>query len=341
MGKGKMAVVLGAFYGLMVGSSLGAVSDEYAFQTSEFMRSTQYRAPDAMDIASADGAYSAPNIAWDEGGRVGTDWFIDEQHWADDVVCAGIAQNDVNAIQRGLLMFAWGFAQQQPDGSFLCTDQFHATAFFVEGVSHACLMLEKSPFARTYGQQIKTLKAQVLKSARWMNEPSVAAAAAITDAPFTHRRYLNGAALGETGVLCNVSDLIRAAAAYIATGESQQWSNGVNPEKGGWDSSYQALGLKYAARYYFVVAQSQALSAMGINGENWETTMILPSGAVSVVGNTRTGSCQERDHLGNCKGVSYDSVYESFYQWYLISGDANYETLASKIFNYFLANVAS
>jgi hypothetical protein len=152
---------------------------------------------------------------------------------------------------------------------------------------------------------------------------------------------LNAAALGETGVLCNVPDLIRASAAYVATGESEQWANGVNPEKGGWDSSYQALGLKYAARYYVVVAQSQALSAMGINGENWETTMILPSGAVSVVGNTRTGSCQERDHLGNCKGVSYDSVYESFYEWYLISGDTSYQTLASKIFNYFLAYVAS
>ena len=91
----------------------------------------------------------------------------------------------------------------------------------------------------------------------------------------------------------------------------------------------------------YVVAESQALSAMGINGENWETTMILPSGAVSIVGNTRTGSCQERDHLGNCKGVSYDSVYESFYEWYLISGDTSYQTLASKVFNYFLTYVAS
>jgi hypothetical protein len=341
MGMGKMAIALGAFYSLTVCVSLGAVSDEYAFQTSDFMRTTQYRAPDVIDLASADGAYSAPNIAWDQNGRVGTDWFIDEQHWADDVVCAGIAHNDVNAIRRGLLMFAWGFAQQQSDGSFLCTDQFHATAFFVEGAAHAGLMLEQSPFARTYEPQIKTLKNQVLKSARWMNEPSVAAAAAITDAPYTHRRYLNAAALGETGVLCNVPDLTRAAAAYITTGESQQWSNGVNPEKGGWDSSYQALGLKYAARYYFVVASSPALMTMGVNGENWETTMVLPSGAVSVVGNTRTGSCQERDHLGNCKGVSYDSVYESYYAWYLISGNADYQDLASKIFSYFLTNVAS
>lgn len=172
-----------------------------------------------------------------------------------------------------------------------------------------------------------------------MNQ-GVAAAAAVTDAPYTHRRYLNAAALGETGVLCNVPDLIRASAAYITMGESQQWSNGVNPEKGGWDSSYQALGLKYAARYYFVVASSPALLAMGVNGENWETTMVLSSGAVSVVGNTRTGSCQERDHLGNCKGVSYDSVYESFYEWYMMSSDANYGALASKVFDYFLKYVA-
>jgi len=202
-------------------------------------------------------------------------------------------------------------------------------------------MLEKSPFANTYAQQIKTLKNQVLKSARWMNEPSVAAAAAITDAPFTHRRYLNAAALGETGVLCNVPDLIRASVSYITTGESQQWSNGVNPEKGGWDSSYQALGLKYAARYYFVVAQSKPLLTMGVDGENWETTMVLPNGAVSIVGNTRTGSWQERDHLGNCKGVSYESVYESYYAWYLISADTSYQTLAWKVFNYFVTYVAS
>ena len=334
-------LIRAALYALITGNSFGAVSDEYSFQTSPFMIATQYRAPNSINLAFQDGAFSAPNIVWDQGGRIGTNWHIDEQHWGDDVVCAGIARKNVTTINRGLLMFAWGFAQQQSDGSFRCGDAFHSTAFFVEAVAHSCLMLEHSPFSAAYAQQIKALKSQVLKSARWMIEPSVAAAAAITDAPFTHRRYLNAAALGETGILCGVPSLVRASKPFVTQGESEQWSNGVNPEKKGSDSSYQALGLKYASRYYQILDQSQALFAVFVSGEAWETGMVLPNGAVNIVGNTRTGSCQERDHLGNCKGVSYDSVYESFYSWYLISGDTNYQALAWKVYTYFLAYVAS
>jgi hypothetical protein len=315
--------------------AFGSLRDDFNFDTSAFMKSTAYRRPDhlAADIDPA-GAEAKVNIAWDQS-HTGK-WFIEEQRYGSDAVVGGIAQGDPIAIKRGLKILRWGFEQQQPDGSFACPDAFHSTSFFVEASAHACLLLNISPFAARYAEEVKWITLRLLKAALWMTGQSVEAEGRSANAPYAHRRYLVAAALGETGILTDNQFLINRSEAYIREGIGLQDPSGFNPEKGGYDWSYHAVGLVYAERYYDILAAGElksALYGMLQKGNDWLVTRVLPDGTIDPSGNTRTGEGQEKNRAGVIKTLSYGSAYRSFYHWSLISGDSAFARLANQVFS--------
>jgi len=318
---------------LLPNTSPGSVKDDLQFETSGFMKSTAYRRPDRVAAqAAADGAISPVNIKWDQD-HAGT-WYIEEQRYAADVICAGMAQHDLTAIERGLKGLHWGFEQQQPDGSFNCPDAFHSTSFFEEAAARACLLLSASGYAGQFASDIDWMKPRILKTAHWMIEPQVEEQGKKRNIPFTHRRYLVAAALGEAGVLSGDQTLIDHSKEYVREGIALQQPDGVNPEKGGPDCTYQGAGLYYAACYYNVVADDQlksTLRPMLEKGYAWLKNQVLPDGTIDVSGNTRVGGAPEHGRNGAPKKVNYGIIYRGFYQWSLISGDTDYAQLAEKV----------
>ncbi|MBV8098051.1 MAG: hypothetical protein JOZ31_02725 [Verrucomicrobia bacterium] len=311
----------------------GSITDDLKFETSDLMKKAAYHNPDriAADVA-ADGALGKVNIAWDQT-HTGI-WYIEEQRYGMDAVTAGIADDDAAAIDRGLKAFRWGFEQQQTDGSFSCPDAFHSTSFFVEATSHACLLLEASSFRDRYASQVDWLKPRILKAALWMINPAVEEAGRRHNARYTHRRYLVAAALGEAGVLCGNQTLIDKSKEYIREGVSLQSPAGYNPEKGGYDCSYHAVGLVFAERYCDVVADSETkkeLYPMLKRANEWLKTRIQPDGTIDPTGNTRTGLSQEKGRGGEYKKVSYAQTVRTFYRWSLMSDDPAYTQLADRV----------
>lgn len=318
-----------------VGAARGSASDgDYRFETSDFLKQTAYSRPSRVAAdPDASGALSRVNILWnrDHTGN----WFIEEQRYGGDAVDAGVAKNDSVAIDRGLKILRWGFEHQEPDGSFHCPDSFHSMSFFIESAAHASLVLRESPYAGKYAGEIEWMKPRLLKAAHWMTEPDKEEIGRQRNLPYTHRRYLVAAALGEVGVLCNEPALVKKSKEYIRDGISLQDSSGVNPEKGGYDASYQAVGLFYAERYYDWVADPQTeaqLSSMLQKGNDWLKKLIKEDGTINTNGDTRTGSGQELSRNGVPKTVNYGIVFRDFYHWYLISGDSSYQELAEKVF---------
>jgi hypothetical protein len=315
-------------------SGWASVADDMRFETSAFMQDTAYRHPEKIAADSApSGAESIINIQWDQthSGK----WYIEQQRYGSDAVCGGIAKGDTAAIERGLRILRWGFEQQQPDGSFNCPDAFHSTSFFVEAAAHACLLVNASPYASKYASEVEWMNPRILKAALWMTQPAVEGPGKAHNAPYAHRRYLVAAALGEAGVLCRNQSLIEQSKSYIREGISLQDPSGYNPEKGGFDTSYHAVGLYYAERYYGIVADSETqeqLRSMLKKGYAWLQSRILPDGTIDVSGNTRTGAGQERGRTGALKTVNYGYTYRGFYRWYLISGDPTYEQSAQNVF---------
>ena len=313
----------------------GSVDDDLRFETSSFMKATLYRRPDhlAADIAP-DGAEGRVNIEWDRSHT--RKWFIEEQRHGSDAIVGGIAKEDPSAIERGLKILRWGFQQQQPDGSFACPDTFHSTSFFVEASAHACLLLSASPFAARYAKDVNWIEPRLLKAALWMTEPSVETEGRRSNAPYTHRRYLVAAALGETGILTNNRFLVDHSAVYIQEGTSLQDPSGFNPEKGGYDCSYHAVGLIYAERYYDLVADGalkNQLFGMLKKGAAWLASRVQSDGTIDPNGNTRTGLGQESGRSGTLKTINYGSAYCSLYRWSQISGDAAFARLAETVFS--------
>ena len=250
---------------------------------------TPYPLP-TIPIAS-DGAVGL-NIAW-EGGT-SSKWYIELQRYGAAYVDAGIHREDPSLIQQGLHILDWGFAHQSPDGSFSTTsDPYHSTTFFVEAAARATLELKNyhpatySLDPSVYGATITTYTQNLHAAALWLLTPAAEAWGLPKNAPFTHRRWMLAAALGETGSLTGDGTLTSGALPFAVEGLSLQlgsgWTaalsasvngvtppavlvgpggvspagtvktisaEGVNPERGGYDVSYQCVGLLMAERYY-------------------------------------------------------------------------------------------
>lgn len=305
---------------------------DLVFETSGILRETIHanRSWGAQNTAP-DGAYSSVNIAWDTR-RTG-DWYIEQQRDAFDMIAIGLAYRDATVVDRGLRVLEWGFRQQNPDGSFSCGDAFHSTSFFLEAAAHSLLLLRADPMGAEFKSRLNFIQNGISKAAHWMTMPEIEAAGQARNRPFTHRRFLVGAALGEAAVVLNDTHLRQKSEEYIRDGLSLQRPDGVNPEKGGHDSNYQAVGLSYALRYYRLVADPQLQVEMRPDlerGIRWLASRVDQEGDISAEGNTRSGG-EEKNRNGTLKGVNYTWAVRSFADWAFISGDLKYDAMARRV----------
>jgi PKD repeat protein len=319
-----------------VGTSAGpAVPTDFQLEAgANLLAHTNYGHVDWSKMA-ADGAYGV-NAAWEQG--TSSSWYIEEQRYGEDLISAGLIHNDTQAINAGLTMFNWGFARQAADGSFAGTgDPFHSASLFVEAAAHACLVLKLSPQAAQYASTISTYSKELYRAALWLTNSTVWSQGLTNDSPYTHRRYIVADALAFTSQLVGGDANLMADAHFeIQDGLSLQGPNGVNPEAGGYDSSYQTVGLSLAelwTTYLPSDSLTSAVTTMINNGLAWEQTMILTSGQVSTVGDTRTGI--ELTRSGAIKGVNWGDVLDAFGYWSAKTGNHQWETKGQLVAQYY------
>ncbi len=264
-----------------------------------------------------DGA-NGVNAEWEHGQGPGM--FIEEQRHGEEAIIAGVVHHSPRLWRLGVREFAWGFAHQGPRGNFPDTqDPFHSTSFFVEGVAHLVLVLRGAAIngvavPRALLGEVNSFVPRLHRAARWMASPGVWRAGLAGDAPYTHRRFLVASALGLTAVLTGDRLLAGRAREALELGLRAQRGDGVFPELGGFDSSYQARGIVYAEHYLAWVPHAPSSLGPAIaRGLAWERTGILPSGEVSIVGNTRANGVMY-DHNG-AKLVVYPMVTDALAWW--------------------------
>ena len=264
-----------------------------------------------------DGA-NGVNAEWEHGQGPGM--FIEEQRHGEEAIIAGLVHHSPKLWRLGEREFAWGFAHQGPAGNFPDTqDPFHSTSFFVEGVAHVILVLRAAAASgvavpRHLLSEVDSFLPRLHRAARWMASSVVWRPGLASDAPYTHRRFLVASALGLTAMLTGDRLLARRAREALELGLMAQRGDGVFPELGGFDSSYQARGIVYAEHYLAWVPHApRSLVPAIASGLAWERTRILPSGDVSIVGNTRANGVM-RDHNGP-KLVVYPMVANALAWW--------------------------
>jgi hypothetical protein len=268
----------------------------------------------------------------------GPGMYIEEQRHGEEAIIAGVVLHAPRLWRVGLRELDWGFARQGSGGNFPHTqDPFHSTSFFVEAVADLTLIL------RTASRSGFKLPAHLLAhldsflprlhaAARWMARADVWRSGLARDAPYAHRRFLVASALGLTAQLTHDRLLRQRAHEALELGLEVQRANGIDPELGGYDSSYQARGLVYAEHYLAWVqrdplaAQLRAAIARGLR---WERTRIRGSGQVSTAGNTRANGIM-RDHNGP-KRVVYPMVAAALDWWGLAAAVPSEVRLAAKV----------
>ncbi|MBV9389780.1 MAG: hypothetical protein JOZ78_25435 [Chroococcidiopsidaceae cyanobacterium CP_BM_ER_R8_30] len=312
---------------------------DFENESTDLIANVFYRNLHNLYKSMAPSGASGMNVLWERNqAKV---WYIEEQLPCEEAIIGGLVKDDSQAIAAGFKMMDWGFAHQDTDGSFQGTgDAFHSTSFFVEAVARSLLVIQQSPQSRQYAAQVAHYTPLVHRAARWMISPDVWNRGTKRNQPYTHRRYLVATALGLTGKLTGDQVLMNYGRQSIKDGLSLQLPNGVNPEKGGYDSSYQMVGVFYAerwVRYFPKDSLSPKVIAMINRALSWEETRITPLGKIRNDGNTRTAG-QETTRSGKVKKVSYRSVFRGFADWASLTGDKKWEGIARRIAQYYIPN---
>lgn len=275
-----------------------------------------------------DGAFGE-NQRYENGEK--KSWYIEGQRYAVDELSAGIARNDSDLIKKGIEAIGWGFGRQGPGGDFPGTgDPFHSTSLFVEAAARSLLLLRDYD-SNKYADVISSDTPKVKAAADWLTEPDVESVGQANNKPFTHRRWILAATLAESGELTGDKHLIDKAREYAADGLSMQTPDGINPEKDGYDVSYQAYGISQAERYLLADPDSpyhDRVIEMIRKGLDWELTHVLPSGEVDLTGSTRTGI--ERGHNGKTKTVDYPNFEQALIMGSKLTGDEKYTGAANR-----------
>jgi hypothetical protein len=308
---------------------INPVPTTYELYNSSLLMSAFYKRMSPTG-AAPDGAVSV-NHQWEI--KNATQWFIEEQRYGCDDISAAIFANRSNLLENGEKLFKWGFGRQTSDGGFNncsdCTppgigtgDPFHSTSMFVEAVAKCLVLMRQSPSFTMYESYINQTLPKLIEGVSWLIDPAVMARGIGNDRPYTHRRYILAAALGQTALLTTNQTLRQhlytLAATFAENGLALQNSSGFNPEKGGYDSSYNAVGLYYACNYLVVCPNStlqQRLGQMLSKSLSWELTRMYPNGSANFTGNTRvTGNnkTDEKGPSGKFKGYDYKLTTYAF-----------------------------
>ena len=279
---------------------------------------------------AANGAVGV-NARWEAGQA--PQWFIESQRIAGDLAQAGLGRPDAALLSPIASIMRWSFAKQIDDGSFPgSTDPFHSTEIFVADIGRALLLFRQAgrPEHRAI---VDEFTPKLERAALWMTQPAILAAGKKHNLPYTHRHYILATAFGISAELTANRALAEAASASATEGLVRQTTEGINPEKDGFDVNYQSAGLLFAARYFPSCADAgvqQRLRDMIGRGTRWLAARVDATGELDAEGSTRVNG-QEHLRSGKIKGVNYMEIVQTFAHAARITGEAEFAAVARRL----------
>jgi hypothetical protein len=124
------------------------------------------------------------------------------------------------------------------------------------------------------------------------------------DGGSSNRLFDDAASLITGGVVVDDKQAVAASQTLLQTRLAKQLRDGVFPEDGGYDSSYQGVSLMDLIEIAAVNGKAGLMPAITL-GVRWEESRMTSAGAILVAGNTRTGLGPEifRAATGNAKFI--------------------------------------
>lgn len=232
------------------------------------------------------------------------------------------------------------FAHQQADGGFdstpkpdtgpddPATARVQTTFFFLQELGHAILVIRQSPLAAHFQARIAAVEPKLRRACAFMSAGYNTIIANSSQA--VNRIIIAAKAFGLCGLALHDDALVATARKLIAHAMTLRDTDGVFLEKGGRDSSYNAVSILFGQvlALHLPLPEFEAALRPAVA---WQLTRIRDTGEVSVEGNTRTGVGKET-YLGQPKGVNYPEMVFAFTYYALAHDDPAALAVADKVF---------
>jgi hypothetical protein len=245
-----------------------------------------------------------------------------------------VVRRDERCIAEGWSAIDATFRRQNEQGGFSEKRAPHggpsAVAFWLAELDQAVLILRESEFGPKYKDRIDQLVPKIHKAARWLASPRCQARLKHDDADAPNRLIFDALAFGLSGLLADDPNLKQLGRQYIELAMAQfRESDGIFLEKGGPDSSYQAVAALKLQVWTLYFADKKLDAAID-RAVRWELKRVGADGKIDVAGNTRTGLNQEI-WMGHEKGVNLSEITLCLLYHHVRTGDKDSLAAARRI----------
>jgi hypothetical protein len=235
-----------------------------------------------------------------------------------------IVENNRRGVDRCWTAIDATFRYQTDKGGFSEKGCPHggpsATAFWLADLSEALLVLRESELGAEYKERIDGVVPKIKKAAQWLAQPNYQDRLKREDAEAPNRLMYDALAYGLAGLLTHDEELKQIGRRFVDVAMTRyRPDDGVFLEKGGFDSSYQAVAT-LKLQVWAVYFPDAKLDAAIDRAVAWEMGRVEPDGRIDVTGNTRTGLGQER-WMGREKDVNLSEVTFCLLYHYARTGD--------------------
>ncbi len=230
----------------------------------------------------------------DEKGMVGhnRDGFHSPelQRGAMQIMLRSIAAGNRKGLEAGWRAIDATFAHQTEVGNFARdggpVGGPSAAAFWLCELDQAVLVLRESEFAAEYKDRIDKLIPKIHQAARWMAQEKYQERLKREDAETPNRLLFDALAYGLSGLLADDRQLQSIGRQFVAAAmKHYRESDGVFLEKGGHDTSYQAVAA-LKLQVWITYFPDKELEAAAEKAVKWEVSRIEPDGQIDVAENT-------------------------------------------------------
>jgi hypothetical protein len=233
------------------------------------------------------------------------------QRGAMPYLIRAVVRQDRRCVEEAWRAIDATFREQTEEGKFGRLHAPHggpsAAAFWLADLGEALLVLRESELEPAFRTRLRLLVPKIHKAARWLAQPRYQERLRHDDAETPNRLLFAALAYGLSGVLANDGSLKEIGRRFVDLAMTRyRPSDGVFLEKGGADSSYQAVAA-LKLQVWIIHFPDRKLAAAVDRAVGWERGRIGPDGRIDVRGNTRTGLGQER-WMGHEKDANQSEV---------------------------------
>jgi hypothetical protein len=238
---------------------------------------------------------------------------VEAQRGGPELIAYGALTDNPQFVDAGFRVVDATFQEQHADGSIGDNKGYTETAdtLYLEDLLRYLQILGESPLAGKYRDRVNSERGHIQQLVQYLSRPQQQQNLVQQNKLAPNRSFTVAVTFARANKFLGKNVWSGVSQSFYDLAMKQyRPSDGVFIESAGGDSSYQAVNLLDLEYLYIDFDRADVLTPFD-KGLAWETRKIVSNGEISVDGNTRTGSGQEKA-FGKAKGVNYNEVTEMF-----------------------------